>query len=70
MLDEDIEVQTSLITPDNQNTISNETSRNKPSLLERIQKYKDNILCDWLIVIVLVVCVVATIVIIVCNNSR
>lgn len=70
MLYEDIEEQTLLIKPDNENAIINQTSIIKPTLLERIKKNKDNILCDLLIVIILIVCVVATIVIIVCNNSR
>lgn len=69
MQDEDIEAQRALLSINEQNELITQTQiRIKPSILERIQKYKENPYCDWIIAIVLVVCVVATIVIIIHNN--
>ena len=67
MQDVDIEEQRELLSFNKQNEFISE-ARNTPILLERIQKYKANPYCDWIIAVILVVCVVATIVIIIHDN--
>ena len=73
MLDEDIEAQQSLISPDDHNTPDSKTTI---SFIQRIKNIKNikkcnrNILCDWIIVIILVVCIVATIVIITYDETK
>jgi len=67
MLEEDIESQQSLLSPNTQN--------NNPVIC-RIQRIKNmkkcnkQTLCDLIIGLVLLVCVIATIVIIVCNKAN
>lgn len=70
MLEEDIEAQQSLISPDDHNTPDSKTTISIIQRIKNIQKCNRNILCDWIIVIVLVVCIVATIVIITYDETK
>ena len=67
MLDEDIEAQIPLISPEQQNTEQNDKLMvidiGRMGRIKNI-KFNQTLVCDWIIVLVLVVCIVATIVII------
>ncbi len=65
MLDEDILAQQTFISLNNQTTIDS-----KPilSIFQKIKKNNKNIICDGIIAVIFVVCIIATIVIIICNN--
>jgi hypothetical protein len=67
MLDEDILAQQRLILLDNQTTID---SKPRLSIFQKIKKNNKNIICDVIIAVIFVVCIIATFVIIICNNSK
>lgn len=73
MLDEDIEAQQALISLDNHNTRDSQTTT---SIIQRIKKItnikkcNENVYCDWIIVLVLLACIIATIVIIAHNETK
>jgi len=64
MLDEDIEAQLPLISLDTQTETKTIIHR-----IKNIKKYNEIGLCDWIIGIVFVACIIATIVIIVRDQS-